>query len=255
LSIERLTEEYRVIKRFESFVLGFCRCKCGEPINIKNKTNSLLVKYKKGHQMKGKIPSGEKSPHYKGGIKMNGKYRMLLSPNHPFKDKQGYVREHRLIYEHYLKILFDEDIYIPKEIDIHHIISVSKGGTNALINLTCVTKPEHTKIHNPKKDRTEFKCIYPNCKNPNETYTTKEGYPHWYEYNNGWICSRCYRKLTKKPEEKEKYKEYYERNKEKMRSKSLQYHYKNREKNLQKMRKRYRDKKINYNQYSLEAYV
>lgn len=248
MSIERLTEEYKVIKRFESFVLGFCKCGCNKEIQIRNKQRKLAI-YAHGHNTRGKKrfnPSGENAPNYKGGIVKSGKYRAILKPDHPFKSSTGYVREHRLIYEHYLKILFDEDVYIPKDIDIHHIIPVDKGGTNALINLTCVTRSEHTKIHNPFVDRTDFKCIVPDCKNPYETFVTKKGYPHWYKYKDGWMCSRCYDRIIRVID----YKKEYEKNREKSKKKALEYHYKNRERILQQMKERYWKKKREKNNLS-----
>ncbi len=43
---------------------------------------------------------GKKAPHWKGGkiIKEDG-YILIFSPNHPYKNNTGYVREHRLVME------------------------------------------------------------------------------------------------------------------------------------------------------------
>ena len=55
--------------------------------------------FKKEHEMTGPL-----SKNWKGGIR-NDKdgYIYIKSPNHPYKDSMGYVPQHRLIYEHYLK--------------------------------------------------------------------------------------------------------------------------------------------------------
>jgi hypothetical protein len=59
--------------------------------------------------------AGAKNSRWKGGIKYHAYgYRLIASPNHPNKDKQGYVREHRLVMEGVLGRLL-----LPTE-DIHH---------------------------------------------------------------------------------------------------------------------------------------
>lgn len=79
---------------------------------------------------------------WKGGICSNYEgYILCYSPDHPYKNTRNTVYEHRLVYEHYLKILFDEDIYIPKGIDIHHINGDIRD--NSLINIEPLTKQYH----------------------------------------------------------------------------------------------------------------
>lgn len=51
-----MTVENRVIKRFESFVLGVCRCGCKENILIITKGHTLS-KFKMYHAMRGEISS------------------------------------------------------------------------------------------------------------------------------------------------------------------------------------------------------
>jgi len=142
------------------------------------------------------IQTGDKNPNWKGGRYKDGRgYWYIKRPNHPFSSKRGYVQEHRLVYEHYLSILFDEDIYIPKIYDIHHIIPVKKGGTNALINLELLSKPEHVSLEH-SIDHSKTICLL--C-GSNETYMreNRNNRVDWYVYKNGYICSKCYGKQYK----------------------------------------------------------
>ena len=54
----------------------------------------------KGFQKGHKLAIGEKNTNWKGGRRLNSQgYIQVYSPNHPNKDKQNYVFEHRLIME------------------------------------------------------------------------------------------------------------------------------------------------------------
>ena len=127
-------------------------------------------------------------------------YTNVKSRNHPLNNCRKYVRKHRLIYEHYLSIILDEEVFIPKKYDIHHIIPLSKGGTNALINLELLTKSEHTRLHRLGKryflkDYNGIICI--RC-NSNKTYIPKSGRPSWFSFNDGYLCYSCWRKKYRK---------------------------------------------------------
>jgi hypothetical protein len=58
---------------------------------------------------------GEGHPNWGGGTMVNHGYIFIYSPNHPFKNKKGYVREHRLVAEKILKR------FLTKSEIIHHI--------------------------------------------------------------------------------------------------------------------------------------
>jgi hypothetical protein len=73
---------------------------------------------------------GAKNPRWNGGVKIHDcGYRLIASPNHPNKDKQGYVREHRLVMESILGRFL-----LPTE-DIHHIDGNKQNNTPANLEL------------------------------------------------------------------------------------------------------------------------
>lgn len=86
---------------------------------------------------------GELSPQWNGGIRDDGSgYTDVWSPYHPYADTQGYVAEHRLIVEKFLKRFL---IHIE---EVHHINHDRKD--NRLENLYLFPNhSEHMKIgHN-----------------------------------------------------------------------------------------------------------
>jgi hypothetical protein len=93
----------------------FCQCGCNQPIKIlpyHHHPTRGIPKYLNHHQLRGKKKSPEhianlskaltghkynrkRKPFY---INLQG-YKMINSPNHPFKNNRGYVNEHRLVME------------------------------------------------------------------------------------------------------------------------------------------------------------
>jgi glycosyltransferase involved in cell wall biosynthesis len=137
----------------KNFVLGFCACGCGIEIPIRNK-KKLLSRFVKNHHTKivkhNWMPKGKDHYKYKNGITKSRGYNILVAKEHPkaIQSNSYRIPESHLIFEHYLKILFDEDVYIPKGIDIHHIDRNKQN--NSLINLQPMSKKEHSKLHHPK---------------------------------------------------------------------------------------------------------
>lgn len=82
---------------------------------------------------------GKSNPNWKGGKVFRKGYIYIYSPKHPFKTKENYVTEHRLVMEkqigRYLKI---------SEV-IHHINGIKTD--NRIENLIILTKAKHNKIH------------------------------------------------------------------------------------------------------------
>lgn len=118
--------------------LDLCLCGCGKQLvqNLRGYTKRWI----RGHHLIGKH-----SHNWHNGIIIDNGYVRVYRPDHPCANSMGYISEHRLVYEYYLLILFDEVIYIPKKIEIDHRDKNRKN--NALINLRPLTKSEHSKCH------------------------------------------------------------------------------------------------------------
>jgi len=99
-----------------------------------------------------KFFSKEGNPKWKNGVKMNASgYRTIASPNHPYKDKQGYVREHHLVMEKKIG-----RYVLPHEV-VHHLDENKLN--NDISNLVLLSsKSEHIKkYHRDSGKETWFK--------------------------------------------------------------------------------------------------
>jgi hypothetical protein len=135
----------RVIKRFEPFLFGICKCGCNRPLTNLTGTNGLLRKYIYVHRQnkkiipkdivycacgckqitnlyKGKYKKyilghnciGSNNPFFKGG-KIIDRYIKLYMPWHPNSNKRGQIYEHVYILSKYLKRP------LGKGEEVHHI--------------------------------------------------------------------------------------------------------------------------------------
>lgn len=93
------------------------------------------------HKFQKIVMSGEKSIWWKGGrFFSEAGYIYIYSPNHPFKKRNGYVSEHRLIMENYIGRFLTQ-----KEI-VHHINE--NRSDNRIENLKLMmNNSEHRKEH------------------------------------------------------------------------------------------------------------
>jgi hypothetical protein len=119
-------------------------------------TYKLKSEYTKGdgnHQFGLK---GELNSSFKGIEIIHHDYVYEYFPNHPKCNKDGRVRQHRLIieknYELFDPIYFEEinGIFVLKDdYDVHHINEIKTD--NRLENLQILTRGEHTSLHNLTK--------------------------------------------------------------------------------------------------------
>lgn len=124
----------------------------------------LKMSGKNNHQygLKGRLNSSWESDER---ISTHG-YKLIRRLDHPFKNSNGFVFEHRLVAEEYLltpqnSIEINGKRYLRPDLEIHHIDQNKLN--NSPENLLIVTKSEHRKIHNKivpqKRDKKTGKFI------------------------------------------------------------------------------------------------
>lgn len=124
---------------------GLCECGCGQTTGISDKTRpskgeylGYPYRYCRGHHMRGK--RGETHPQWNGGrYRRKQGYILLKMPDYPGASKQGYVLEHRMVYEQ------SRGVTLPPKVVIHHINGVKDD--NRPENLVAVSRVEHVRAH------------------------------------------------------------------------------------------------------------
>lgn len=163
---QKCTNEFKTKKRMENENYFNCICPiCNKKFHVKP---YHLKKYKhhycskecqrlaKKENMKGAKNhqyglKGSKNASWKSDIKKtNYGYIKVRDLEHPFKDCDGFVFEHRLVAEKYLlnqenSIEINGKKYLKKEYTVHHIDN--NKTNNDVNNLKVITKEEHSKIH------------------------------------------------------------------------------------------------------------
>jgi len=186
-----MTEERRVIKVYESFVLGFCKCRCGTEIPLR--TSNSLKTYVIGHHNRGRTGNkhpnfGKRSYNYKGGFKKDG-YNYIVKPDHPNSNKRGEIAVHIYNFTVRNDVLF---CCMLKWGVVHHKIPIKKGGSDELPNLKGTTRRLHPTEH--IEDKSGRKCSNPECKDPYRKLR-KTKTENWYgDEKIGWLCNLCYMK-------------------------------------------------------------
>ncbi len=141
--------------------------------------------------MRGRDQSGENNNQWKGGQPKQDKdgYWLIYKPDHPYRNSRNKVFLHRLLYENYLSILFDEEMYLPKGSEIHHINKDKED--NSLINLQYMsTKKDHRKEH-----RRNYDGVVCSICGTSETSKKENGKTHWYgNEEEGWKFLSCNKK-------------------------------------------------------------
>lgn len=128
--VYKRTKEYREIMQKTAIKNGFGKWMVGRP---------SLCKGKKYPQR-----SRENSPTWKGGTHINEGYRYIFKPEHPYAKKSGYIAEHRIVLENFLKR------YLTKKEMPHHVNHIRND--NRLVNLMLFTdRSNHVKFESGKK--------------------------------------------------------------------------------------------------------
>lgn len=185
-----------IVKRFDSFTLGFCKCGCGTQLKTVRTSEGYLKRHERFHF----FPrlSGPKHYNWKGGIKVSKGYVTVLDRTNPLVNpKYPYSRQHRDVMESYLGRRLTKD-----EI-VHHIDE--NPLNNDLSNLEVMTRAEHAKHHHEGNHRRDYsKCSCFICNSKNTTLSKDKGSqnlrPRWHkikEHNNNetdqkWECHKCY---------------------------------------------------------------
>jgi hypothetical protein len=203
-----MTEQINVLKRYEPFILGKCQCGCGTDIDIFSpKSKGRKIGYLRrflnsSHALRARNQTGENNSQWKGGEPVQDKdgYWLIYSPDHPHRNSRNKLFLHRLLYENYLSIMFDEQVYLPEGSEIHHINKDKED--NSLINLQFMPNVvEHRKEH-----RKNYDGVICSICGTSETGKKENGQPNWFGNEiDGWKCLSCHKK------------EYYANNREQIR--------------------------------------
>jgi hypothetical protein len=168
---------------------GFCKCGCGKPTNLANRTRSECghLKGKPLDFINGHNGRGKNSARWKGGkyTRKDG-YIFLTLPNHPRAGKNGQVMEQIIIAESVL------GKPLPEKSVVHHIDGNPSNNekTNLLI---CEDNNYHKLIH--QRGRAYKACghaDYRKCRiclqysEPTTMYKERTSYRH---YQCHWVQS------------------------------------------------------------------
>lgn len=147
-----------------------CKCEvCGKSFHRKPyyiaKTKHLTCSKECSNKLKKITYKGVNNPQYglRGQLSASWKsdrkitnygYVKIRCLDHPFKDCDGFVFEHRLVAEKYLlteenSILINEKRYLKPEYSVHHIDENKLN--NDIKNLKIMTKSEHISYHRKKR--------------------------------------------------------------------------------------------------------
>lgn len=132
----------------------FCQCGCGQKAPVAKRNYHYLghvkgqpMKYIRNHNLKlvdrskSKHKKLNNSPVWKGGkiTKKNGYVYIYIGKDHPMAEKNGYVREHRLVMAQALGRMLTSDECV------HH--KNERKNDNRFANLSLCSRPIHSFNH------------------------------------------------------------------------------------------------------------
>lgn len=142
------------------------------------------------HEIRDRFVLNTRQKNRQGIISHQYEYYKSSIPDHPHANVKGHIQNSRLVYEQYLKIMFDEDIYIPEGYFMYHINKNEKD--NSLVNLIPLTMEELARQVHLIDMSGRF------CQRCHSSYTyirKKSGRPMWHHiYEFAFLCHSCYSK-------------------------------------------------------------
>jgi len=125
---------------------GFCECGCGEKTSLVKAMSrpwddaylGYHRRFRKGHHAR-MLVNTRTHRWQKDHVAMKSGYIRVHRPDHPSANKDGWVLEHRLIYEE------SRGVILPPSIAIHHINGIKSD--NRPENLIAMTRVEHKQAH------------------------------------------------------------------------------------------------------------
>jgi len=165
---------------------NFCRCGCGTEIPFVSKCRGLQ-RFAHNHHSKG-MNHGM----WKGGkVATTQGYFKNMKKDHHFADNDGYVHEHRLVWEEH------NNAVLLSWADVHHINGNKQD--NRIENLEAMMHRQHTTRHTSghrfalrrHKDMSNRFCMV--CESNITSFD--QGFPIWYKgpIVGQWICKKCHR--------------------------------------------------------------
>ena len=171
-----------------------CECGCNQLLNKYDKygRSRRFIKEHVSRKYPPLIYKGKNHYNWKGGkYKTSDGYIYILKKDHPHCNNQGYIPEHRYIYEQYYNCC------LLKSTDIDH--KDRNKLNNKIENLIARSHSNHKSYHNKgnqynKKDMSNRICV--RCKS-NNTYIDNKGKSHWRFFKKEISCLNCHYWLLK----------------------------------------------------------
>jgi len=154
--------------------LKLCACGCGQLCKNRFVQWHNILTF--NHRM-------ESNPAWNGGVKKDLKgYILVKKLKHHLANCQGYLPEHRLVYEEYHKCC------LLKWAHIHHINGIKDD--NRIENLEGMSHRQHSSLTHSKNMDGRV-CAF--C-GSDKTIIRSNGRPHWSIHLGRFMCNNCYHK-------------------------------------------------------------